>query len=310
MNLINSARLSAVVFLFSAALFAVRGMAQESVYPTLIHPSCVEYLDSQDRALTWEECSEIAKGVPFAPALWHVEGHRIGPVGTRGGYDAYYSYGILGQFEPGFSVVSISWSGGGTGHFSEIKVLAGLDRPPEPEGLIEWVWGRHFGDRCNGGLVSDKKVNAREIEIRQWITPFDVISLDDHRDWRQVAYANLFDGDSAQVKSEGRVQLAPYDDLANCANCCVGTARYRLDVGDAIWGGGDYSPKLVSVELNFNSGIGIPVKLEDRSKPLEYCLYDLLLREYRDPSLESGAVIAGETYSDFLDRYYETCVAR
>lgn len=124
----------------------------------------------------------------------------------------YFSYDVLAQ-EGNKFIISTSECGGGTGIFSDIRVL-------EVKGnTIEVIDNFASGDRCTGGLVEayyDKGV----VYYSSNITPEDLLILG------------------------GGENSEDYDiQLEWCAMCCIGTADYERNVTSK-------ESKLVSVTLD------------------------------------------------------------
>lgn len=94
-------------------------------------------------------------------------------------------------------VVQVASSGGGTGHFTDVRVIS-ID-----SGIMTTREMLAGGDRCNGGIAK-ASVKDDAVSFSQYVTPFDVIQLSD--------------GNQAGFKA--------YDDIQACAACCVGEADY------------------------------------------------------------------------------------
>ncbi len=119
-----------------------------------------------------------------------------------GGFAGYDGYTYLGQYK-NTDYINHYWSGGGSGHFSEVF---GLSREQDRFKIIDHFVG---GDRCNGGDLS-AEITQEGILSSFSITPYDLISLP-------------YDGDSP---------YATYDEINVCATCCVG--RLAMIKGEIV----------------------------------------------------------------------------
>ncbi len=114
---------------------------------------------------------------------------------SPGGYSYYKVVGQVGQAV----VVETVNNGGGTGSFS----LLSLVRREGDKLNIEVLTG---GDRCNGGLelVSERGTqHPQYLEYGIRLTPYALLTL----------------------SRDNPHHLKAYDDLADCAICCIATAR-------------------------------------------------------------------------------------
>lgn len=117
------------------------------------------------------------------------------PDSPWGGY-AYYKY--LGKHDND-DIIYFLQNTGGSGTFSHIILLK---REGDALKLVENLVS---GDRCNDGIAKAKFEN-NQIFYTINITPFDYIPI-----------------------SKENIKIEPYDDLANCAACCQGTADFVYD---------------------------------------------------------------------------------
>lgn len=124
--------------------------------------------------------------------------------GAYAGSPTWFAYRPIGRLASGETVVDVSWSGGGTGQFSEIDAVRSTTKGGETTISARTLVGG--GDRCNGGIDRATMPSDGVIEMSLRATPGDLISA----------------GDSA-------LDVSRYD-LAMCAICCAGTMSYRFDV--------------------------------------------------------------------------------
>lgn len=101
--------------------------------------------------------------------------------------------------------VLLNWSGGGTGHFSNLLWLKREGNVLKP---LQGVTG---GDRCNGGVVEALMNKDGQLQYAVNITPYDMVMLggDAERPFMQSVKA--------------------FEDLDACAACCTGTAHFTGD---------------------------------------------------------------------------------
>ena len=87
-----------------------------------------------------------------------------------------------------------------------------------------------FGDRCNGGLAKVTITGPMTVRASVDITPFALLALDVHHDWRGVdAEALVLEG-GAGAASEGSIRLEAGRDLVNDPLACIGTADFLVDL--------------------------------------------------------------------------------
>ncbi|MEN2989170.1 hypothetical protein WG926_12720 [Tistrella sp. BH-R2-4] len=123
---------------------------------------------------------------------------------------------FVGTFDGGRLVYELIDNGGGTGAFS--MLLSGrLKTGAEGPMLVDLVLAP-AGDRCTGGIDTAVAVDDRLMDVAQWVTPFDVVSLILDLEPEQAP-----DGVTAALGDEA-AQAVP-----GCAACCVGTVVLRLD---------------------------------------------------------------------------------
>ena len=68
------------------------------------------------------------------------------------------------------------------------------------------------------------------IRVSVNITPFALMALNVHRDWRTIGTAALFLDDDTGTASEERIKLEADRDLVNAAMACLGTADFLIDL--------------------------------------------------------------------------------
>ena len=113
------------------------------------------------------------------------------------GFPEYIGYKYIGEAN-GLIIISVNWSGGGTGHFSQ---GLGLQRQGDTLQIIKQYQG---GDRCNGG-INDMKVENNKVLTENSITAADMLTL---------------------LPNLNPHNLKHFENLEDCAICCIGSARY------------------------------------------------------------------------------------
>jgi|GEM_PF-2503092 len=113
----------------------------------------------------------------------------------RAPFVSYKNLGMAG----GHHVIEVRESGGGTGVFSDVRLMDVRD------GKLITVKVLGGGDRCNGG-IADAHVENGKVFFAQNLTPFDMIDIS---------------GSKAGFKA--------YDDIQACAACCVAEANFEND---------------------------------------------------------------------------------
>ena len=143
----------------------------------------------------------------------------------RGG-SGFFGYRFIGHLFDHIAALETWENTGGTGQFSGILFLQNY--PASDLTFRDW-WG--FGDRCNGGLKDVNVIDSVRIETAELITSFDLFTLDDRRYWRAEIFRSG-DGDEEEIRSQGEIQLRPYEDLESSASGCVGMVHYRYNLRD------------------------------------------------------------------------------
>jgi hypothetical protein len=125
---------------------------------------------------------------------------------------SYYKY--LGKFKDQ-DILYVIESGGGSGFMSSL-ILVKRDK-----NKLQLVKVIASGDRCNGGINENVEYKNEKLTFRVNITAYEMIRL-------------------SKALTE---PIKPYDDLADCAACCVGEAIYENDLNQSE------GPKLISVKI-------------------------------------------------------------
>lgn len=111
--------------------------------------------------------------------------------------EPFVSYKVAGKVPQGY-VLKVTSSGGGTGVFSDVRVV-NVEGDTLKQTIITG------GDRCNGGIDNVSVAKGTIIQYGQNVTPFDLVEL----------------------SGGNKVDFEAYDDIAACAACCIGVAQYE-----------------------------------------------------------------------------------
>ena len=216
---------------------------------TFIHPACLDDLLSLTLRVPYRAnlspCHAGTKRVTF---MFHsieradrldqtIVYHRWNPSNWGG----YLGYSSVGRPTRDTDLLWVFENDGGSGRFHSLALVRGLDgfrqrstlewlREDEEDDWIEVLARVSFGNRCKGGLAKVSITGPTTIQVSVNITPFALLALNEHRDWRTIGTAALFMDDDAGTTSEERIKLEADRDLVNAAMACIGTADFLIDL--------------------------------------------------------------------------------
>ncbi len=219
-------------------LFAlVATPASPSADGVLLHPLCLDNLSlhvfddggGTDQVLICDTYPEIE--IEGTPETWI---HATRPSDDEGYYAGWIGYRVTGRFpelwEDGtFYLLEVATNTGGTGVFSSLWVLEQLAERP-----TFWPWlNIPGGDRCIDGQLRGLELSADTLVYAHAATPFRLLNPTDRTDWRWRHLARA-SGDTDDASPSTFMSWRPFDDVANCANCCVGEVvkELNLNTGD------------------------------------------------------------------------------
>ena len=262
----------------------LREMAQEAGLPVErlpvaesadgLHPLCVDALRRAETGTPQPLglCQAAIAHIPVERSGDWVLARRV-LEGMRGGY---FGYRFAGRDADGIGYFETVDNGGGTGNFSTLLWVAGLaGDPPRVAGGVAAMGDLPFGDRCNGGLSAAAIVGPGILDVAYNITSWDLFAL----------------ADSAESALEDGPATPPwgYEDLESSAAGCIGSARYRIDLGRG-------TKAFLGVTLD-----SVPVDRRDYSA-MQACFNDLLILRIDAPPARFDAESYGRLKGDFLAR--------
>ncbi len=216
---------------------------------SFIHPACLDDLLSLTLRVPYRAnlspCHAGTKRVTF---MFHsieragsldqtIVYHRWNP-SIWGGYLGYSSVGRpTGDTE----LLWVFENDGGTGRFHSLALVRGSHglrqratlewlEEDEEDDWIEVLARVSFGNRCTGGLAKVSITGPATIRVSVNITPFALMALNEHRDWRTFGTAALFLGGDTGPAAGERTKLEADRDLVNAAMACIGTADFLIDL--------------------------------------------------------------------------------
>ncbi|WP_372055159.1 hypothetical protein P7L74_06505 [Tistrella mobilis] len=257
---------------------ALSAVPSPSFDPAGVHPACFDSLVSQ--AYTGETALERLPlaGCPGEEIM--PERHQDmavmvrPPAGPEGGNPGGWSRGwvgsrLVGRFDSDRLVYELVENGGGTGAFS--MLLSGRLATANGVPVLEDLVLAPAGDRCNGGIHTATPVDDKALDVAQWATPYDLVSL----------ILGLAPDDAPDGVPAALGQAA--GDLPSCAACCAGTVLLRLDAATlAPHGGAADAPPLPGEVVTVTAdGLG------EYDDPASICLAGTLIPAGRaDPQAE------------------------
>jgi hypothetical protein len=152
---------------------------------------------------------------------------------------------------------------GGTGRFSTIETYF-LNTETATINYLGTIPESH-GDRCNDGWADIHDISKVHATVSSSATLFRLLNPDDRTNWRtKMLLSKLENNSSSNHDIELFGNLKPYDDLSNCAVCCMGKIVRILD-----FSGDKYKSKFAGIILD------IPDYVSGQSH-IEECLIEEL----------------------------------
>jgi len=120
---------------------------------------------------------------------------------------------------------------GGTGRFSTIETYF-LNAEALTIDYLGTIPESH-GDRCNDGWADIHDISKVHATISSSATLFRLLNPNDRTNWRTEMLLSRLENNSSSKYSMGLFgDLKPYDDLSNCAVCCMGRIVRVLDFSE------------------------------------------------------------------------------
>ena len=223
----------------------IRGRLPE----TFIHPACLDDLLSLTlRAPYRANLSPCHAGTKRVTFMFHSIGRADSLDQTivyhrwnASSWGGYLGYSSVGRPTGDTDLLWVFENDGGSGRFHSLALVRGPDglrqrstlerlRQNEEDDWIEVLARVSFGNRCKGGLATVSITGPTTIRVSVNITPFALMALNVHRDWRTIGTAALFLDDDTGTASEERIKLEADRDLVNAAMACLGTADFLIDL--------------------------------------------------------------------------------
>jgi len=166
--------------------------------------------------------------------------------------------------------LSIDLNFGGSGWFSYLLVLVETRAGKIASGFVQQA-----GDRCNDGYARWDRFseNGNGTYVRS-ATPFRLVNPLDEINWRGVENAMMFEGKDETAKRQEMLTLAdpplyqswlPYEELENCASCCVGEIIVMQNmIGTEVELGRDYGVLSVILYTDKIANVATSDKIGDR----------------------------------------------
>lgn len=211
-------------------------------------PDCIQTILNEDMAVQHADClTEIAnidarEGVGHDGAPYPVVDLETDQYSMM----IHYTGGSFPDAARRNWPLSIELNFGGSGWFSYLLVLVETKAGKIASGFVQPA-----GDRCNDGYARWDRFteNGNGIYLRS-ATPFRLVNPLDETNWRAVQDAMLFEAKDDAARRAEMLALAdpplyqswlPYEELDNCAACCVGDIVVMQNLlGTEIDPGRDY----------------------------------------------------------------------
>lgn len=233
--------------IFTEPFFTKEMVDTKKLVDLNLNPYCIyDLLESEDGEINYKSCLEKHKDKNF---ISNVLRNFDGPtenISTSVSIEDTTFYFSLADFfgDPltgeGLYLYESSWNGGGSGTFSSIK---GVELRNNMLTLVSNIAG---GDRCNDGDIDYISVDRQtgSVNYAKSATPFRLLNYKDGTDWRRMSLAHSLSSEYDEENSESTLEdfaksqgapglydnLSPYDDIDNCAMCCIGHTINKFDV--------------------------------------------------------------------------------
>jgi hypothetical protein len=199
----------------------------------LLHPLCLDNLglhafaeaDGTERALICDLDPGIE--IQMTPEGWVLAARPDAPEGWSEGWIGYRVAGRFPQlWEDGmFYLFEVVSNTGGSGQFSSLWVLEQLSYRPS-----FWPWlAIGGGDRCNDGQLRGMDLSVDRLVYTQAATPFRLLNPTDQTNERFARLVRGLGG-TDEVAPSTLMNWRAYDDIPNCAICCVGEVVNEVDL--------------------------------------------------------------------------------
>lgn len=199
----------------------------------LLHPLCLDGLglypfaeaDGTEKALICHNYPEVE--VLTTPAGWI---RAMRPDAPEGWSKGWIGYRVAGQFpqlwdDGMFYLLEVVSNTGGSGQFSSLWVLEQLSERPS-----FWPWLTvGGGDRCNDGQLRGVELSEDRLVYTHKATPFRLLNPTDQTNERLASLVRALEGTDVVAPSTF-MNWRAYDDIANCATCCVGEIVNEVDL--------------------------------------------------------------------------------
>lgn len=211
-------------------------------------PDCIQTILNTDSAVQNDDCLTKIAGIEARDGISH-DGVPYPVVDLQTDQYSMMIHYTGGSF-PDAALrnwpLSIELNYGGSGWFSYLLVLVETRAGQIASGFVQPA-----GDRCNDGHARWDRFteNGNGIYMRS-ATPFRLVNPLDEINWRAVENAMMFESKDGEAKKAEMLGLAdpplyrswlPYEELENCAACCVGKIVVMQNLlGTEIDPGRDY----------------------------------------------------------------------
>lgn len=229
-------------------LAAGHGDGHDDVHIAVPSPDCIQTILDTDTGVQADDCLVALASIMSRDGSTH-DGmlYPIAELQTdRYSMMIHYTGGAFPDAALRNWPLSIDLNFGGSGWFSYLLVLVETRAGKVASGFV-----RQAGDRCNDGYArwDGFSENGNGTYVRS-ATPFRLVNPLDETNWRGVENAMLFEGKDETAKRAEMLTLAdpplyqswlPYQDLENCASCCVGEIVIMQNmIGTEVDPGRDY----------------------------------------------------------------------
>lgn len=171
-------------------------------------------------------------------------------------------YKLIGQYKDALVLYRIS-NGGGSGVFTSVDLV-------KRNGDMISIDTLGVGDRCNNG-IDEPTVTNNILSYVAYITPFDYLT----------------------IAQQNPHKLQAYDDLASCAACCYGQARFQLNLADK-------KEKFINIDLPANKE---DVDNQTQGK-YQHCFNKIMMNYLQ----QKQTTMDPKELKTFVDRFNTECV--
>ena len=276
----------------------------------VIHPQCFSHLTYDvipNHSVVYVDPDQLINCDKYSKNKIEISNYFISsdyPRDENLSYRGYAGYSVGGKLKDGSYILELFENGGGTGHFSSIwqlkKEINWNKKIRKLDELIKIKYIGGSGDRCNGGasVTSVKEDHKGEyIEMTSNITAF--MFVEEKKPSLSLYYIEaIAKKNMTAMKKKFNLNVMPYYDLANCANCCAGYKKIKRYLN---------KPDEIVYELhNKTTGVFPEIDLSSQGKYQE-CFNNLVTDKIKENGHKKFISLNQNKADSLRKEFYQEC---